>query len=63
MVDTFGILWPRELTAATDDELFSKATKLQLQYSNDISPSFFEQLQSFRLVLKQEIKKKTLSKS
>jgi hypothetical protein len=56
VVDTFGILQPRELTAATDDELFSKATKLQLQYSNDISPSFFEQLQSFRLVLKQEIK-------
>ena len=33
------------------------ATKLQQQYSNDIGPSFFEQLQSFRMVLKQEIKK------
>mgnify|MGYP003476590067 FL=1 len=57
VVDTFGILHPRELTAATDDQLFTKATKLQQQYSNDIAPSFFEQLQSFRMVLKQEIKK------
>ena len=45
------------MTAATDDQLFTKATKLQQQYSNDIAPSFFEQLQSFRMVLKQEIKK------
>ena len=52
VVDTFG-----ELIAATDDELFSKATKLQQQYSNDIAPSFFEQLQSFRMVLKKEMKK------
>ena len=62
VVDTFGILQPRELTTATDDELYSKATKLQLQYSTDISTSFFEQLQSFRLVLKQEIKKKNTIK-
>ena len=58
VVDTYGILQPLELTSATDNELFSKATRIQLQYSNDISPSFFEQLQSFRLVLKQQIKKK-----
>ena len=57
MVDIFGILQPHELTIATDDKLFTKATNLQQLYSNDIASSFFEQLQSFRMVLKQEIKK------